>query len=67
MTRRNIDVKCPKCGSRVFRYHKNGKGNLQHCWIKRIIRDESIRDGLNVYCCCGNLIGVEENDKIKLK
>lgn len=62
-----ITVKCSKCGSRVFRYVKVGKGRLLHCWKGRIIKDFSIRDGDEVQCQCGNLIGIDEGKWIKMK
>ncbi|MEA1924483.1 MAG: hypothetical protein U9M95_01290 [Candidatus Altiarchaeota archaeon] len=65
--RKTIDVKCGRCGGKIFRYLKIGKGELRHCWNKRILQDYSIRDGKKVFCSCGNLIGVEERNKIVIK
>jgi hypothetical protein len=62
-----ITVKCAKCRSKVFRYVKIGKGRVLHCWKGRIVRDYSVRDGNEVKCQCGNLIGIDEGIWIKMK
>jgi len=62
-----IFVKCAKCKRRIFKYRKIGKGKLLHCWRERIIADYSIRDGDNVKCECGNLIGINERRWIQMK
>ena len=62
-----IIVKCAKCEGKIFKYQKIGKGRLWHCWKDRIIKDYSIRDGNEVKCQCGNLVGIEENKWIKMK
>ena len=46
---------------------KIGKGRLWHCWKDRILEDLSINDGKNIKCNCGNLIGIDEENWIKLK
>jgi len=62
-----ITVKCAKCKRRIFRYLKIGKGKLWHCWKDRIIEDKSIRDGDEIKCQCGNLVGIDEGKWIKMK
>ena len=62
-----ITIKCAKCKSKVFKYQKIGKGRLWHCWKGRIIEDYSVRDGNEVKCQCGNLIGIVEGKWIKMK
>ena len=62
-----ITIKCAKCKSRVFRYEKIGEGRVLHCWKDRIIKDYSVRDGNEVKCECGNLIGIDEGKWIKMK
>jgi hypothetical protein len=46
---------------------KIGKGKLWHCWKDRIIEDNSIRDGDEIKCRCGNLVGIDEGKWIKMK
>ncbi|NTS77299.1 hypothetical protein HR060_10525 [Catenovulum sp. SM1970] len=36
---RTVDVSCLKCKSPLFKYHKNGKGNLVKCFKARIATD----------------------------
>jgi DNA-directed RNA polymerase subunit RPC12/RpoP len=60
-------VKCAKCGRKVFKYKKIGKGRLWHCWRDRISEDYSVRDGNEIRCPCGNLIGMDERKWIKMK
>jgi hypothetical protein len=62
-----LTVKCAKCRSKVFKYSKVGKGRLLHCWPDRIVKDYSLREGSEVRCRCGNLIGIDEGRWIKLK
>ncbi len=60
-------VKCAACRQKIFKYEKIGKGKLLNCWKGRIIEDYSIREGNEVKCRCGNLIGIDEGRKIKMK
>lgn len=62
-----MTVRCARCGGKVFRYDKVGKGRLLHCWKGRIVKDYSVRDAGEVRCGCGNLIGVDEGKWVKLK
>jgi len=62
-----ITIRCAKCGKKIFRYIKVGKGRLWHCWKDRIVKDCSIKEGDKVKCQCGNLIGIDEEKWIKLK
>ena len=62
-----LTIKCARCKQKIFRYVKIGKGKLWHCWKGRIVEDLSIHDGKNVFCKCGNLIGVDEDKWIKIK
>ncbi len=62
-----VIVKCAKCKRKIFRYLKIGKGKLWHCWKDRIIEDKSIRDADQIKCQCGNLVGVDEGKRIKMK
>lgn len=60
-------IKCAECEAKVFRYVKVGKGRLWHCWDNRIMKDYSVRDGAEVKCQCGNLIGSHEGKWVKMK
>ena len=62
-----IVIKCARCKSKVFKYVKVGKGRILHCWRERIAEDYSVRDGNEVKCRCGNLIGVDERRWVKMK
>lgn len=62
-----IIIKCSKCKSKIFKYNKIGKGRVLRCWNTRIIDDYSVRNGNEVLCQCGNLIGIEEPQCIKMK
>ena len=62
-----IFIKCAKCKSKIFKYIKIGKGKVWQCWNDRIVEDYSIRDGNNIKCKCGNIIGKKEDKWIKLK
>ena len=60
-------IRCAKCRARIFKYRKIGKGRLLHCWKDRILEDHSIRTGEEIRCECGNLIGIDETNWIKMK
>jgi len=62
-----IVIRCARCKSKVFKYVKVGKGRILHCWRERIAEDHSVRDGNEVKCRCGNLIGVDERRWVKMK
>ena len=62
-----ITIKCAKCKGKVFRYVKIGKGRVLHCWKSRIVKDDSVRNGNEIKCQCGNLIGIDEGKWIKMK
>ena len=62
-----IKIKCAKCHRKIFRYRKIGKGRVLHCWKDRIIKDYSLRQGEEIRCPCGNLIGMDEGRWIKMK
>jgi len=62
-----LKIKCAECHGKIFRYLKIGKGRILHCWKDRIIKDYSIREGNEIKCRCGNLIGIDEGKWIKMK
>ncbi|MCD6453188.1 MAG: hypothetical protein J7K77_02760 [Dehalococcoidales bacterium] len=62
-----ITIRCARCKGKVFRYLKIGKGRLLHCWKGRIIKDYSLRNGNEVRCRCGSLIGIDEGKWIRMK
>jgi len=62
-----IVIKCAKCKGKIFKYVKIGKGRILHCWKGRIVEDYSARDGNEVKCQCGNLVGIDEGKWIKMK
>jgi hypothetical protein len=61
-----IVIKCARCKGKVSKYLKIGKGRILHCWKERIIEDYTIRDGSEVRCQCGNLIGIDEGRWVKV-
>ena len=62
-----LTVKCASCKRLLFKYVKLGKGRLWHCWKDRIVEDHTLRDGAEVKCRCGSLIGTDQGKGIKLK
>lgn len=62
-----LTVKCARCGKKILKYRKVGKGRLLHCWKDRITEDRTIRSGQEVKCQCGNLVGIDEGKWIKMK
>ncbi|MCD6348374.1 MAG: hypothetical protein J7L91_01965 [Candidatus Korarchaeota archaeon] len=64
---RIITIKCAKCGRKVLKYQKMGKGRLWRCWKGRIIEDYSVHDGEEVKCKCGNIIGIDKGGYIRMR
>lgn len=62
-----ITIRCAKCNRKVFKYLKIGKGRILRCYKSRVIKDYSIREKNEVKCHCGNLIGINEGEWIKMK
>jgi hypothetical protein len=62
-----LTIRCSVCRTKIFKYQKVGKGRLLHCWKDRIIEDYTVRDGDQVRCPCGNVVGIDETKWIKIK
>ena len=62
-----ITIRCSRCKSKLFKYVKLGKGQVRHLWPDRIVEDESVREGKEVKCRCGNVVGREDKRFIKMK
>jgi hypothetical protein len=62
-----ITIKCLKCNKKLFKYIKIGKGKLLHCWKDRIVENYSLYQNKKIFCDCGNLIGEDQENYIKLK
>ncbi len=60
-------IRCAKCKSKLFKYHKIGKGKILRLWKERIKDDYSIKDGATVKCPCGNIVGIDTGPFIKMK
>ena len=62
-----LTIKCAECKKKIFKYKKIGKGRVLRCYTGRILKDYSARDGENVLCECGNLIGIDRGVFIEMK
>ena len=63
---RVLVIRCDRCNKRVLKYLKKGKGRLLRCLKDRIREDSTVRHGIEVCCPCGNRIGRDEGDHIKI-
>ena len=56
-----LTIKCASCKSKIFKYHKIGKGQVLRCYkerIKRVYKAEIVDNQLK--CSkCGNFLGKE--------
>lgn len=60
-------IKCARCGKKVFKYNKIGKGKVLRCYYSRIKNDYSLKEDSKVKCCkCGNTIGLDDGSYIKM-
>ncbi|HHF51296.1 MAG TPA: hypothetical protein ENL46_01235 [Candidatus Aminicenantes bacterium] len=62
-----MTIKCTRCKKKIIKYKKIGKGRLWYCWKDRIIEDNSVHVGSEIKCQCGNLIGIDEGKRIKMR
>jgi hypothetical protein len=62
-----LTIKCSRCKAKIFRYLKVGKGQVLRCYKNRILKDYSEHDGTKVLCRCGNFIGTEARNYIKMR
>ncbi len=62
-----ITIKCAKCGKKLIKYRKIGKGRILKCYLSRIYDDKTVKKNGKIYCSCGNLIGVIEKNYIKMR
>lgn len=62
-----INVMCSKCGGFLFTYFKLGKRPLWDCWKNRVYDDNTIHNFNLIKCQCGNVIGIDVGDYIKMK
>lgn len=59
-------LRCARCRKKLFKYLKVGKGRVLRCYKKRIIHDQTVRNGKDVQCPCGNAIGKDVGAWIKM-
>ncbi|MCG9628159.1 hypothetical protein [Vibrio mediterranei] len=52
---KTVDIFCSKCGTKLFRYRKGGKGALVKCFKERIAED--FTDELGVCPQCASVFG----------
>jgi hypothetical protein len=62
-----LTLKCADCNKKLFKYKKVGKGRVLRCWKERIVEDYCLKEGNEVRCSCGKLIGTDEGGYIKMK
>jgi len=62
-----LTIKCASCRSKIFKYHKVGKGKIITCWDARISKDYSQRENGQVKCSCGKVVGVEVIKGVRMK
>ncbi len=62
-----LTIKCAHCKSKIFKYNKIGKGRVLRCYKDRIAKDYSIHENGKIKCKCGNIVGIEDSQFIKMK
>jgi hypothetical protein len=62
-----IIIKCAQCKRKLLKYNKIGKGRVLRCYKDRIVKYYAVRDRDNLQCECGQLIGVDHGQWIKMK
>jgi hypothetical protein len=68
MVRMNmIVIKCTKCKRKILKYRKIGKGRVLRCYKDRIAKCYSNQDEKDLYCPCGQIIGIDQVKFYKMK
>ncbi|MFP4050941.1 MAG: hypothetical protein ACLFVB_04290 [Thermoplasmata archaeon] len=67
MRRRTYEIKCSECGRHLLKCIKYGDGDLVNCYKKRIMEDNTVKEGKQIKCICGNMIGIDRSSRIKMK
>ena len=62
-----LTIRCSRCKRRLFQYLKVGTGKVLYCHWERMSKEDLVREGDRVLCPCGNLIGVDEGRRIKMR
>ncbi|MHA1298046.1 MAG: hypothetical protein ACTSO9_01225 [Candidatus Helarchaeota archaeon] len=67
MASEKVKLICTKCGAYLFTYYKYGKTRIWECWKNRIFDDNTIHNFNLIKCQCGNNVGIDVGDYIKMK
>jgi DNA-directed RNA polymerase subunit RPC12/RpoP len=62
-----ITIKCARCKRKLFKYEKIGKGRVLKCFKSRIVKYYPAYDFGNLRCECGQVIGTDQIEWIKLR
>ncbi len=63
-----LTIKCARCGTKLMKYKKVGKGRVIRCFKDRIVKDCTIKKGNLILCPhCGNIIGKDKGNFIKMR
>jgi hypothetical protein len=60
-------IKCARCKRRLFHYLKVGTGKVLYCYRERMSKVDIVMEGEKVLCHCGNVIGIDEGSRIKMR
>ena len=60
-------IRCSRCRRKLFKYLKVGTGKVLYCHKDRMSQDDLVVEGNRVICQCGNLIGIDEGTRIKMR
>lgn len=60
-------LKCARCRHKLMKYNKIGKGRIVRCWHDRIIENYAVREGDELKCVCGAVIGTYDARGIRLR
>ncbi|WP_353894179.1 hypothetical protein PRVXH_000961 [Proteinivorax hydrogeniformans] len=62
-----LTIKCAKCKTKLYKYHKIGKGKLLKSHKTRIKKIYNLKKEDRQYkCSCGNAVGTDEGEFIKM-
>jgi len=62
-----LTIKCAACKRKLWKYEKIGKGEVLRCYKSRIEREYEYNIvGDKLACTCGNLIGIDKGQHIKM-
>ena len=62
-----LTIRCAACKRKLWKYQKIGKGEVLRCYKNHIDREDEYKcDDEKILCLCGNQVGINKGQHIKM-